>query len=68
MARAAWMARSPCLGVAAWQALSAGIVVAALAAGLALTVTSVLVSGGLAQLLRSCVMAVRAQYAEPGGA
>lgn len=64
---ARWVDRAPRLAIAAWQALCASIVLAAMLAGLALTVPTVRVSGGLAHLLDACVMALRARYATPGG-
>lgn len=66
--RASWPHRSPRLGVAAWQTLSASVLLALLLAGLTVTVPSGLVSANIADLLHSCVMALRAQYATPGGA
>lgn len=41
---------------------------AAVLAGFALVVPTVEVSASLADLLRACVMALRVQYATPGGA
>ncbi|KRE60534.1 peptidase M48 [Arthrobacter sp. Soil736] len=62
-----WADRAPRLAIAAWQALSVTILVSVALAGLALTFPTVTVSGDLAQLLRSCVMAIQEQYASPGG-
>ena len=67
LAKAAWTHRAPRLAIFAWQALCAAVLASAVLAGLALAVPTVSVSGGLADLLRSCVMALRAQYATPGG-
>lgn len=66
--RARWVDRAPRLGIAAWQAVSASVLIAAVSAGLAASISTVTVSGGLAHLLEACVVALRAQYATPGGA
>lgn len=66
--RATWPERVPRLGVAAWQALSLSVLMALLLAGLAVTVPAVQIGTGLADLLHACVLALRAQYATPGGA
>jgi Zn-dependent protease with chaperone function len=66
--RAEWAVRSPKLGIWAWQALTATVLVSTALAGLALAVPSVPVSGNLAEMLHACVMALREQYAAPGGA
>lgn len=66
--RASWPHRAPRLGVAAWQTLSVSVLVSLLLAGVTVIVPSAVVSGGLAELLHACVMALRAQYATPGGA
>lgn len=68
LTRAKWTDRAPRLGIIAWQSLSAAVVGAVVLAGLALAVPTVPVAAGLADLLRACVMALRAQYASPGGA
>lgn len=65
---APWTDRAPRLAIAAWQALTVTILASVGMAGLALTFPTVSVSGDLAELLRSCVMAIREQYASPGGA
>lgn len=65
---AAWPGRAPRLGVAAWQVVSVSMVVAPVLAGLSLAVPGSVFSHGLADVLRSCVMAVRSAYATPGGA
>jgi Zn-dependent protease with chaperone function len=62
-----WTPRAPRLAIVAWQAICTAVLASAVLAGLALAVPTVSVSGGLADLLRSCVMALRAQYATPGG-
>lgn len=66
--RSGWTDRAPRLGIIAWQSLTAAAVGAVVLAGLALVLPTVRVSAGLADLLRACVMALRAQYATPGGA
>jgi Zn-dependent protease with chaperone function len=68
MSRGGWTDRAPRLGIAGWQSLTFTVVVSVTLAGLALVVPSVRVSSGLADVLRTCVMALRAQYATPGGA
>ena len=68
LARAAWPSRCPRGGIALWQALSASALLAAAGAGLALALPALRLSGDLSAVLRECVMAVRAQYASPGGA
>jgi len=68
LARARWPHGAPGLGIAAWLALTGSAVVSVVAGGLALLVPTVRVSANLSRLLASCVMALRAQYAHPGGA
>ncbi|MCZ4602624.1 M56 family metallopeptidase, partial [Streptomyces sp. Lzd4kr] len=68
LVRTAWTSRAPRLGIWAWQALTATVTVSVTLAGLAVAVPSMQVSGNLAQLLQACVLALRAQYAVPGGA
>jgi len=63
-----WAARAPRLGIAVWQALSLSAVLAVVLAGVALAVPATQLSTDLGQLLRACVMALRAEYAAPGGA
>jgi Zn-dependent protease with chaperone function len=66
--RCAWPARAPRLGIVAWLAVTGSIVTSATLGGLALAMPTVRVSGNVAVLLHACVMALRAQYATPGGA
>ncbi|MFC5034397.1 M56 family metallopeptidase [Streptomyces sp. DSM 41987] len=68
LARGDWTARAPRLGIIAWQAAAVSLLVSAVLAGLALVVPTVQVSADLANLFRACVMALRDQYATPGGA
>ncbi|MDJ0341046.1 M56 family metallopeptidase [Streptomyces sp. H10-C2] len=65
---ARWAERAPRLGIAAWQVLGVAALSSAVMAGLALVVPTVRISADLAGLLHACVMALRAQYASPGGA
>jgi Zn-dependent protease with chaperone function len=67
LARALWPEGEPRLGIAAWFALTGSAVASVTAGGLALMVPAMRVSTGLAGLLASCVMALRSQYAHPGG-
>ncbi|MGW5063648.1 M56 family metallopeptidase [Streptomyces sp. NPDC004096] len=68
LGRSLWASRAPRLGIWAWQALSATVVVSVALAGLAVAVPTVPFSGNLAEMLQACVMALREQYAAPGGA
>ena len=68
LARARWPDSAPRLAMAAWFALTGSAVASVLAGGLALMVPTVRVSADLAGLLAACVMALRSQYAHPGGA
>ncbi|MFD3928297.1 M56 family metallopeptidase [Streptomyces sp. NPDC058614] len=68
LTRAAWLGRAPRLGIWAWQALTVTVIVSVALAGLAVAVPTVAFSGNLAEMLQACVMALRAQYAAPGGA
>jgi Zn-dependent protease with chaperone function len=66
--RCEWPTRAPRLGIVAWLALTGSIVMSVTLGGLALAMPTVRVSGDIAVLLHACVMALRAQYATPGGA
>jgi len=68
LARSAWPDRSPRLGILAWQALSLSILVSVVLAGLALAVPEIPFSTNVAALLSACTVALRSQYATPGGA
>nr|WP_237694929.1 M56 family metallopeptidase [Streptomyces sp. SID5468] len=68
LARGDWTERAPKLGIIAWQSLAATIVVSVALAGFALVVPTMRVSADLADLLKACIMALRSQYATPGGA
>jgi Zn-dependent protease with chaperone function len=63
-----WVERAPRLGIVVWQALSASILLAVVFAGLIVVLPTVDLTEDLAALLEACVMALRAQYATPGGA
>jgi len=65
--RGAWTDRAPRLGIVAWQSVSSAVVVAVVLGGAALVMPTVRFSTDLADLLRACAMALRAQYATPGG-
>ena len=66
--RARWPAHAPRLGVIAWQVLSTSILIALLLGGLMLVAPVDGLSARLADILHACAMALRAQYATPGGA
>lgn len=66
--RASWVDRAPRLAIASWQALTVTVLASVTMAGAAVTITLPEVSGDLAAVLRACVMALREQYASPGGA
>jgi Zn-dependent protease with chaperone function len=68
LARAAWVERSPWVGIALWQGLSASVFLATVLGGLALALPAVPLSDDLAVLLSACGAALRAQYETPGGA
>jgi Zn-dependent protease with chaperone function len=67
LARSAWPDRAPRLGIAAWLALATAAITSIVLGGAALMVPTERVSGGIAWLLEACQMALRAQYAQPGG-
>ncbi len=68
LVRARWADRAPRLAVAAWLALAGSAVMSVILGGLALVLPTVRVSADLSVLLATCVMALRARYAHPGGA
>jgi Zn-dependent protease with chaperone function len=68
LTRSPWLERSPRLGILAWQALSVSVVAAVVLSGAALALPAVPFSTDIAELLSACAMALRAQYATPGGA
>ena len=67
LARTRWPDRAPRLAIAAWLALAYSAIASVTLAGLALLVPTERLSGLLARLLTDCGMALRAQYAHPGG-
>lgn len=68
LARARWPDRAPRLAVSAWLALTGTAVASVVLAGLALSVPEIRLSSSFARLVRACALALRAQYAHPGGA
>jgi Zn-dependent protease with chaperone function len=68
LSRAGWPDRAPRLAVAAWLALLGSAVASVVLGGLALVLPAAGVSTNLARLLAACAMALRDQYAHPGGA
>lgn len=68
LTRAPWVSRAPRLGIGAWQALSVTVLASVALAGLAVVVPVVPVGCDLVELVRACAMALREQYAAPGGA
>jgi Zn-dependent protease with chaperone function len=68
LARAAWADRAPRLAIAVWLALAASAIGSVVLAGLVMLVPAPTVSRGVAWLLATCGMQVRARYAHPGGA
>ncbi len=57
--------RAPRLGIVAWPVLVVSAVLALVLGGLALPVSTVPVSSGLAEFLQACVVALRSRYATP---
>lgn len=68
LARSDWPSRSPRWGVLAWQVLTASVVASVVLAAVAVSVPRIPLTTDLAELLRACGAALRAQYATPGGA
>ena len=66
--RASWPKRAPRLAIALWQAVSISALIAMVLGSLALAVQLTVLSGGLADLLANCVMAIREAYRTPVGA
>ena len=66
--RAHWPTRCPRLGVLTWQGLSSSIVVALFLSGLVLIAPMEVMSVKVADILDACALAIREQYASPGGA
>lgn len=66
--RSTFLERNPRLKLMLWQALAVSMLTATVLAGVALAVPTSTLSTSLSELLSACVMAIRAQYATPGGA
>ncbi len=64
---AAWVDRAPRLAIATWQLLCAAVLASIFMAGLALLMPTTHMSSYFSQFLRACAMALREQYASPGG-
>jgi len=64
---AQWVERAPRLAIVTWQVLSVTVLAAITMAGVALLVPTTHASGRLAEFLQACAMALREQYASPGG-
>lgn len=65
---ARWAQRSPRIGVLAWAVLCGSVVASTLLAGLALAAPAWPLGLPLADLLDTCLVLLRDQYATPGGA
>jgi heme exporter protein D len=65
LGRATWPERAPNLGLFVWQAASVSFLASLVLGGLALAVPVTVLSGGLADLVANCVMAVRAALRHP---
>lgn len=63
-----WPERSPRMGIIAWQATTASIVLAVVLIGVSLALPTLPVTGGVAELIEACTLALRAQYSTPAGA
>jgi len=66
--RGSWPERAPRLGIAAWQAASVSFIASLTLAGFTLAIPTASLASGLADLVRSCAMAIAAAYRTPGGA
>lgn len=65
---ARWPQACPALGVLAWQVLSFSILIALVLAGLLVLLPAGVTNGNMENLLQTCLMELRSQYATPGGA
>lgn len=63
-----WADRAPRVAIAAWQAATVSVILAVVLGAVALAFPAMRISANLAEVLRECVMALRAHYASPGGA
>ncbi len=68
LARSTLAERSPAVALVLWQGAAVALLASLMLAGISLAVPSITFSGGIAELLNACAMAIRAQYATPGGA
>jgi hypothetical protein len=68
LARAAWTARAPLLGIVTYLAAGWSVIVALGLAGLTLAVHATALGGGLSHLIGACVHRLRDTYGTPGGA
>lgn len=66
--QASWPERAPRLGILTWQSMSGSVVASVVLAGLGLGLPARAITLNLAELLDTCVMLLRHQYATPGGA
>jgi Zn-dependent protease with chaperone function len=66
--RSAWTGRAPALGILAWQAVSASVLIAATLVGVALALPTLPITTDFAEWVGACSVALREQYATPGGA
>ncbi len=66
--KATWPERAPRLGILTWQVMSGSLVASVVLAGLGLALPVWPITLNLAELLDTCVMLLRTQYATPGGA
>jgi Zn-dependent protease with chaperone function len=62
-----WTTHAPRLAIVTWQCLTASVLAALVSGGLALLLPSIHLSLDLAQTLRACIVALRAQYTTPAG-
>lgn len=65
---AGWPHRSPRIGILAWQATSFSVLLALPLIGIAVALPSLSVTTNVADALHACALALREQYATPGGA
>lgn len=68
LAHAAWVRRSPSLGIAAWQCLTGGLTLSLLLSAMALLLPHFAVGRGLVELAELCALAIHNQFATPVGA
>lgn len=66
--KASWTDRAPRLAAGAWQVVTLSAILTVAFGGLALTMSTAPVSSNLAAWFAACALAIRDQYATPGGA